>query len=403
MSLLNALLFTLIGILLGTFTGLVPGIHVNTVAIVVISLLPILLENFSRYDIVALIIAMAVVHTYVDYIPSVVFGAPEESSILSVLPGHKLLLKGRGYDAIRLTVIGSLGATMIGCAVLPLGILVFPILYFYTRKVIHILLFLILSYMVYTEGGSNRKLSSVFVIIYSGILGILILNYGILNPKYALFPTLTGLFGISTLLTSLRTQPHIPPQELTYSEESFRKGVLLGSLGGIFSGLLPSVGSSQIALMAQGILGRGDDREFLVALGGINTSNAIYALLALYLIGNPRSGASIAVEQIMGTITSADLLFMISVVLISSSFAVFITLKVAKVAVRNLEYIDYRKFTMGILVFLVVMILYLTRLKGLLIAITATAIGLICPFTGIKRSHCMAVLIIPTMMYFMAI
>ncbi|MFQ5976386.1 MAG: tripartite tricarboxylate transporter permease [Candidatus Hydrothermarchaeales archaeon] len=400
---LKPLIFVFIGILLGTFTGLVPGIHVNNVAIVVISLLPVLLERFTEHDIIALVIAMAVIHTYVDYIPSVIFGAPEESSVLSVLPGHKLLLEGRGYDAIRLTVIGSLGATIISCAALPVGIVVFPILYFYTRKVIHILLIFIVLYMIYLENGLKKRLSAVVVIIYSGLLGIIILNYGILSPKYALFPTLTGLFGISTLLTSLKSHPDIPTQNLDYSKENFTRGILVGSLGGMCSGLLPSVGSSQIAVMAQSFLGESDDREFLVALGGINTANAIYALLALYLIGRPRSGASIAVEQILGEVAFTDLVFMISVVMITSLFAVFITLRVARIVIKRVQLIDYQKFTIAILLFLFFMIIYLTGWKGLLIAITATAIGLMPPVIGVKRSHCMTVLIIPTIMYFMMI
>ncbi len=397
------IIFALIGILLGTFTGMVPGIHVNNVAIVVISMLPVLLESFSKHDIIAIVIAMAVVHSYVDYIPSVIFGAPEESSVLSVLPGHKLLLEGKGYEAIRLTVMGSLGATIISVAALPLGIVVFPILYFYTRKVIHILLIFIVLYMVYLEKGLKKRLSAVVVIIYSGLLGIIILNYGILSPKYALFPTLTGLFGISTLLTSLESQPDIPPQSLEYTKENYTKGIVVGSVGGMCSGLLPSVGSSQIAVMAQSFLGESDDREFLVALGCINTANAIYALLALYIIGRPRSGASIAVEQILGEVTFIDFVFMISMVLMTSIFAVFITLKLAKFVIKRVQLIDYHKFTIGILLFLVFMIFYLTGWKGLLIAITSTAIGLMPTVVGVKRSHCMTVLIIPTIMYFMMI
>ena len=64
---LEVLLLILAGILLGTFTGMVPGIHVNTVVIVLLSLLPVLLEHFSPLGVVSLIVAMSVVHTFVDY------------------------------------------------------------------------------------------------------------------------------------------------------------------------------------------------------------------------------------------------------------------------------------------------------------------------------------------------
>jgi TctA family transporter len=42
----------------------------------------------------------------------------------------------------------------------------------------------------------------------------------------------------------------------------------------------------------------------------------------------------------------------------------------------------------------------MTGLRGVLIAVTATAIGLVAAVTGVKRSHCMAVLVVPTILYF---
>ena len=64
---LEVLLLIIAGVFLGTFTGMVPGIHVNTVVITVLSLLPVLLEHFSPLGVVSLIVAMSVVHTFVDY------------------------------------------------------------------------------------------------------------------------------------------------------------------------------------------------------------------------------------------------------------------------------------------------------------------------------------------------
>ncbi|MEE9564714.1 MAG: tripartite tricarboxylate transporter permease, partial [Candidatus Hydrothermarchaeaceae archaeon] len=93
---LELLLLILAGVILGTFTGMVPGIHVNTVVIVLLSLLPVLLEHFSPTGVVSLIVAMSVVHTFVDYIPSILIGAPQEDSVLSTLPGHRMLMEGRG-------------------------------------------------------------------------------------------------------------------------------------------------------------------------------------------------------------------------------------------------------------------------------------------------------------------
>jgi putative membrane protein len=397
---LDLLAFVFVGVLLGTFTGLVPGIHVNTVVIVVIALLPGLLEAFSPYSVISLVIAMSVVHSYVDYIPSIFLGAPQEDSVLSVLPGHRLLLKGRGYEAIRLTVIGGLGATIFGLAILSVGIATLPIIYGYIRSAVPYLLIVVLLYIIGIQNREER-LYAALAILYSGILGILILDFGIISLKYALFPALTGLFGMSTLFISMRSNVDVPVQCLEWDPAVYKKGVVVGSLGGVLAGLLPSIGSSQSATMIQGLFGSRDEKEFLVALGGVNTTNSIYAFLALYLIGRPRSGASIAVKEIMDVLSFTDFLFMVSIMLFTTFFAVFITLELSKVFAGVVQRLDYRRFSGAIIAFLIILVILLTGWKGLLILVTASAIGIFVQEAGINRSACMAVLIVPTLIYFL--
>jgi putative membrane protein len=403
LKVLDILCFALIGVLLGAITGLTPGLHVNTLVVIILSLTPFFPESLGIEGVVALIIAMSITHTFVSFIPAIFIGAPREDNVLSVLPGHRLLIQGRGYEAVRLTLLGGIGAIAVSVAVLPLGLKVLPILYEATRAVLPYLLLGVLGFMVFTEDGWRRKTFSLVLILYSGALGLLVLNKGLLPAKFALFPTLTGLFGLSTLLISLRSRVEIPEQTLEYDSGNYPRGLLAGSLGGILTGLLPSIGSSQSALIIQNFLGEKKEKSFLVALGGVNTSDAIYALFALYLIGNPRSGASIAVERLLPEVIYADFLFMVGVVLFTSFFAALITLNLAKFFVRKIQKLDYGKFSLGVLLFLTVLILLLTGPVGLLIAGTGTAIGVAAPLAGIKRSHGMAVLIIPTILYFLGV
>lgn len=398
---LDILSFSLIGVLLGTLTGLTPGLHVNTLLVIILSLTPFFPEGLGIEGIVALIIAMSVTHSFVDFIPAVFIGAPREDNVLSVLPGHRLLIRGRGYEAVRLTLFGGIGAIAVSVAVLPLGLRVLPPLYEAARAVLPYLLIGVLAFMVLTEEGRWKRTLSLLLILYSGALGILVLGKGLLPANYALFPTLTGLFGLSTLLVSLQCRVEIPEQKLEYDPGNYPKGILAGSLGGILTGLLPSIGSSQSALIIQSLMGRKDEKSFLVALGGVNTSDAIYALFALYLIDNPRSGASIAVERLMLEVTYADFLFMVGVVLFTSFFAALITMNLAKFFVTKIQKLNYGKFSLGVLLFLTALILLLTGPLGLLIAGTGAAIGVAAPLAGVQRSHCMAVLIVPTILYYL--
>jgi len=391
----------ILGALAGCFTGLLPGIHVNNVVIVLLSLSPLVLSHFDVYQVTGFIIAMAVVHTFVDFIPSIFLGAPQEDSVLSVLPGHRMLLAGRGYDAVRLTVVGGVGASAVGIALLPMGLALFSYLYSVFLDFLPWLLALVILYMVLMEGEPKKMAFSLAIVAYSGALGVVVLDGGVLDPAYALFPTLTGLFGLSTLLLSLRARPRIPPQHTDARPVPARKGVVIGAGAGLVAGLVPSIGTSQSALVVQNLFRGEGDEEFLVALGGVNTTETLYAFLALYLIGNPRSGASIAVERMITDVSFWDFLFMVGVVMAAVFPAVVLTLGITRLAVRGIEKIDYPLLSKATTVFLVVLIGLLTGWKGILVAATATAIGIATPILGVKRSHCMGVLMVPTILYFL--
>ena len=56
---------------------------------------------------------MAITHTFKNFIPSIFLGCPDTDTELSILPGHELLKKGHGYEAILLTTYGGLAAIFI--------------------------------------------------------------------------------------------------------------------------------------------------------------------------------------------------------------------------------------------------------------------------------------------------
>ncbi|WP_456475181.1 tripartite tricarboxylate transporter permease [Candidatus Pyrohabitans sp.] len=395
--------FALFGCIFGIVTGLVPGLHVNNVVIILVSLSAFLIEWFGLLPLLAFIVALSVVHSFVNYVPAILLGAPQEDNVLSILPGHRLLSQGRGYEAIRLTVLGGLGATLFSALALPLLYFAMPQVYPTVRQHIPLLLTAVLAYMVYLEKGFRKRLYAALVVLYSGALGYIILNYPLLSPQYALFPALTGFFGISTILTSLHLRSAPPEQSLAHEKGFYPHGAAAGTAGGILAGLLPGIGSAQSALLVQSIFGRRNERNFLVAHGGVNTAAAIFALLALYLIGNPRSGASVAAATLIGEADLGDLVFMLAIAMLASPFAAFATLLIARSAVRRIGAIDYTRLSIFVLLFLMLSILIFTGLYGMLIAITSTATGLLAVFSGVRRSHCMGVLILPTILYFLGI
>ena len=90
---LEILISIFIGILIGIFTGLCPGIHVNMVSVILITLSPVLLTIAPPLALAAFIISLGITHSFLDTIPSIFLGAPDEDKVFSVLPGHKMLLE----------------------------------------------------------------------------------------------------------------------------------------------------------------------------------------------------------------------------------------------------------------------------------------------------------------------
>ena len=111
--------------LVGVISGLLPGLHVNSIALILLSVSgsivalcsPLSAYGISEQFIVVLIcgfiVSVSVSHAFHDSIPTTFLGAPEEDTALSVLPAHALLLQGRGYEAVVFSAIGSLGAIVV--------------------------------------------------------------------------------------------------------------------------------------------------------------------------------------------------------------------------------------------------------------------------------------------------
>ncbi len=401
-ELLGFLLFTLAGCLLGVFTGITPGIHVNLISIFLLGAA----ATFNPYLIAVMIIAMAVTHTFFNFFPSILLGAPEPESALSVLPGHRMLLKGRGVEAIYLTIVGGVGAVFLCVILFPLFLNLIPFLYQYIQSAISLILIVIAFVMIITESHMKGRGIALMVFLLSGILGYILLNSYPLPSNFLLFPAFTGLFGISTLLVSLNRKTEIPEQYMETPKIPGRlalSGILKGLFSGAMVGTLPAIGAAQATVLTQQITRRGDEKEFLVSIGAINTIVALFSLISLYTISRARSGAALAVQNVLASFGLNELLLLVAVALIATGFSVIVMLKLTKKVVRAMQRIDYTKLTVFIILVLVVLVLLFTGPMGIFILFISSAIGLLAPLFGVKRSNLMGVLMVPLIIYYLPI
>ena len=119
MILAEILIALILGVIIGIFTGLTPGIHVNLVAVIVVSLSSLLLTFTSPIILGVFIVSLAITHSFLDALPSIYLGAPDAGQELNVLPGHRLLHRGEGHNAIVYTLIGAMGSLLAGVILFP--------------------------------------------------------------------------------------------------------------------------------------------------------------------------------------------------------------------------------------------------------------------------------------------
>lgn len=405
----------LLGVGIGTITGMTPGIHVNTAGAILFAVSTILLSFVSPEFLCVLMVSMSIAHALLEFVPSMLLGVPEEGTALTVLPGHKMVLEGRSKEGIRIVSIGGFGAIIVTILLLPIFAIVLPPTYEFLKPVTWILLLIASIYLIYKVTSTLKGfLWSLLLFILSGILGWIIFQAP-LSSGISLMCVFSGLFGISTILFSLNDNSTIPHQNKFYEldlDNAKIKSIITGGTTGAILGFLPGFGPAQGSVIAQSASGQSNNDDenttnFLLVISGLNTSDCLFSLIAIYLIGNPRSGIAVYMSYLISEFNLSHLIAFIFASLISVSLSLALCLKLGDSFSKLMSGIDYRKLSIAVIVLQVILLyifglyyqaplLYLT-----LMLVTSTAMGLLPHYLDVGKSHLMGVLIIPAIIIYM--
>ena len=404
-----------IGILIGTTTGMIPGIHVNTAGAILFASSNFLLTKVSPEFLCVMMVSMSIAHALIEFVPSMLLGVPQEGTATSILPGHRMVLQGRSKEVIRIVSVGGFGAIIVTILMLPIFSILLPFLHEVSKPFTWVILLVASIYLTYSLTSNFRDfLWSSLLFVISGILGWIIFQSPI-SSGVTLMCVFSGLFGISTILFSLNDSSTIPHQnpfyELNIDYNKF-KSIFAGGITGAILGFLPGFGPAQGTVIAQAVSGTNDCDDddtvnFLLATSGLNISDCLFSLIAIYIIGNPRSGIAVYMSYLISEMSINHLLIFIFASLLAVSVSLALSLRLGDSFSRLMGGVDYKKMSLGVII-LQIVILYIfifyykaPPLYMTLALITSTAMGMLPHYIGVGKSHLMGVLIIPAIVIYM--
>ena len=404
-----------IGIAIGTTTGMIPGIHVNTAGAIIFASSTFLLTIVSPEFLCVLMVSMSIAHALIEFVPSMLLGVPQEGTATSILPGHRMVLQGRSKEVIRVVSVGGFGAIIVTILMLPAFAIALPILHDVSKPFTWIILLAASIYLTHSMTGNFRDfLWALLLFVLSGILGWIIFQTPI-SSGITLMCTFSGLFGISTILFSLNDSSTIPHQnpfyELNIDYNKF-KSIFAGGITGAILGFLPGFGPAQGTVIAQAVSGTNDNDDedtvnFLLATSGLNISDCLFSLIAIYIIGNPRSGIAVYMSYLIFEMGLNHLAIFIFASLIAVSVSLMLSLKLGDSFSRLMGGVDYRKLSIGVIILqIVILYLFIIYYKApvlymSLALVTSTAMGMLPHYIGVGKSHLMGILIVPAIIIYM--
>jgi putative membrane protein len=420
MDLLSYVLVAVLGAVLASFLALIPALHVYNV----ITLAFLFAGGWQAWlppdQFAMLLLGMVTGYAVLSVIPSIYLAAPDETSAFIVLPGQKWLLERRGYEAAILTGVGSLCGVIVLVVLSPFLTEVARVLRIVLTPHFGWILAAISLFMLMSEwpragdrGPTNwarfraawsQLGAGLLTFFLSGLLGIILLYRSFLPVSAAfanLLPAFIGLFAIPTVLTNLIMGTRVPPQHISTSLDVppslLLRGAFAGSLGGLFAAFFPVVTGSIGSFLAGHATAQRDERSFLVSQG---VSKLVYyagGFLLFFLPGLQlaRGGLASMVSTIYTPGTPQMYYVAVAALAVSGAVSFLLLIPYARFAVRFLTRLDYRTVNIGTLIVIVALLLITTGLSGLLIAIPATAIGMIPSLFGSRRMNCLGVLLVP--------
>ena len=126
----------------------------------------------------------------------------------------------------------------------------------------------------------------------------------------------------------------------------------------------------------------------------------LISIATIYILDKARNGAIVVVDKLAPDIGLPEVLLFLGTALVAGGISVILTLRLSRLFSKLIVKVNYLKLVLSIIGFITLLTFYFDGILGLLILITAAAIGLVTSYLGVGKNHLMGCLIVPVILYF---
>ena len=377
----------MIGITLGFAVGFVPGFNSNILSLVLITYGLI----STDYYLAVTAIALEISYSFFEFLSPMIFRIGNEATSLAI----------NDYDfteesfkhGINMVATGGLVGILISLPLLFFADKIYPLVYNSLKPLISWILLFLCIYMVWIEKNWKRKIFATMIFCLSGLVGLLTKNSGFIASEYLLLPIFIGLYGFSSIIS--KKQRKIDSiQDITWKEKT--RITAIAFITSVFASLIAGMKRGQtsaLALQAGKILKR---EEVLFILPLISLASVTLSLFVLGSTGRIRSTLAYDINEIMGDIYISQTILFAGTIAISACISVCMLILLAKPLGKMFSRINEKYLkTFGFCI-CILLIINFTGIYGILLAFTTASIGILSSRLGIRSTHLMGVLLLPS-------
>lgn len=345
----------------------------------------------ENYYLVITIVAIEISFSFSEFLSPMLFGIGNEATSLIIETNDSS--KESFRNGMNVIISGGLLGILVSLPLFFFAEEIYPIIYSALNPFVGWILLILCIWMILTERYWKKRIFAATIFCLSGLMGLFVRDSGLISSEYLLLPIFVGLYGFSSLISKKRKKAE-PMKDITPMKKA--KIAIVAFITTVFASLISGMKRGQTSALALQIGRIFKYEEMLFVLSLISLSFTTLSILVLGSVGKIRSTLAYDINEVMGGLQFSQAFLLMGVVAFSACTSIFMLILLAKpfgkMMLRlNENYLKIFGFSVATL-----LIINFTGIYGILLAFTATCIGILSSRFGIRSTHLMGVLLLPT-------